>query len=120
MLKYLPEVALFGASILSLVNILAGAFGLGPALTWATGLPFWMSITTPLAFVGIGFLIYSWINSLMSNFSGMAIYFLNILLAPFGYALLGLPYPLGLALALAPLPFYSGMRWLSERLGSHA
>ncbi|MCB5364073.1 hypothetical protein H0484_09975 [Pusillimonas sp. CC-YST705] len=115
MLKYLPEVAIFGALFLSLLNVLAAAFGLGPALTWATGLPFWVSISTPLAFVGIGILIYSWINSLMSNFSGMAIYFVNVMLAPFGYELLGLPYLIGLAIAATPLPFYSGLRWLSEK-----
>lgn len=113
--KYLPEVALFGASFLSVLNSIAAAFGLGPALSWATGLPFWISITTPLAVVGIAFLAYSWVQSLLSNFSGMAIYLVNIVLAPFGYELLGLAYPIGLVIALAPLPFYSGIRWASDR-----
>ncbi|HRL22884.1 MAG TPA: hypothetical protein PLG97_12730 [Alcaligenes sp.] len=99
---------------MSLTNSIAGAFGLGPTLSWATGHSFWVSVTTPLAFTGIGFLIFSWINSLMSNRSGMILYTLNLVFAPFGYGLLGLPYLLGLALAIAPMPLYFGTRWLSD------
>ena len=115
MLKHLPGVALAGSLLLSVINVVASAFGLGPALNWATGLEFWLSITTPLALIGIGCLVYSWVNSLMSNFSGMLIYFVNIVLAPFGYELFGLPYFLGLAIALAPLPFYSGLRLIADK-----
>lgn len=115
MFKHLPEIAFFGALLVSLANIVAGSFGLGPALTWATGLPFWLGITTPLAFAGIGFLLFLWIQSLLSNSFGMVIYAANILLAPFGYELFGVPYALGLALALAPMPFYHGVKWLSDQ-----
>lgn len=115
MFKHLSDIAFWGALLLSIVNIFASAVGFGPALTWATGMSFWSGITTTLAFVGIGFLIFSWINSFMSNVSGMAIYSVNILLAPFGYEYLGLSYSLGLVIALSPLPLYTGLGWLSQK-----
>lgn len=115
MLKNLPKLALLGSLLLTLVNIIASAFGLGTALTWATGMQFWFGITMVLALAGIGLLIYSWINSLLSNFSGMAIYIVNICLAPFGYEYFGLPYVAGLIIALAPVPFYSGLKWVSGK-----
>ena len=116
MLKHLPAFALLGAFLLSCANVVASAFGLGPALTWVTGISFWDSIPTVLGFAVLALLIYSWVESLMSNLAGMAVYVVNILFAPFGYELLALPYWLGLAIALAPLPFYFVMRSLSDRL----
>lgn len=118
MIKKLPDIAFFAAAVLSIINIFAAAFGLGPALTWLTGVEFWSSITTPLALLGIGVLIYSWVNSLLSNLSGMGIYIVNVALAPFAYGLLGLPYAVALAIAMAPLPIYWGLGWLSEKLES--
>lgn len=115
MLKHLPTIALFGALFLSIANIIAGAFGLGPALTSVTGRPFWLSITTPLAFIGIGSLVFAWIESLMSSRAGMLIYALNVWLAPFGYELLGFPYTVGLTLAIAPMPLYFGLNWLASK-----
>lgn len=116
MLKHLPGVALAGSLLLSVINVIASVFGLGAALSWATGVEFWFGITIPLAMIGIGFFIYSWVNSLMSNFAGMAIYFVNIALAPFGYEFFGLPYFLGFIFALAPLPFYLGLSVISDKL----
>ena len=116
MLKHLPAFALLGAFLLSCANVVASAFGLGPALTWVTGISFSDSIPTVLGFAVLALLIYSWVESLMSNLAGMAVYVVNILFAPFGYELLALPHWLGLAIALAPLPFYFVMRSLSDRL----
>lgn len=115
MLQYLPSFALWGALFLSVVNIVASFFGLGPALTWVLGLPVWQWMAIPLAVVGIGFLVYRWVNSLMSGFAGMGIFWLNVLLAPFGYGLLGLSYAQGLIIAIAPYPFYFGIRWISDQ-----
>lgn len=114
MRRHLPEIALFGALFLSLLNILAGGFGMGPALYWATDQPFPIFLTAPLAFLGMGFLVYSWLNTLMSNRAGLLLYLVNILVAPFGYALVGAPHSLGLALAIAPMPFYFGIKWISD------
>ncbi|MCB5408660.1 hypothetical protein [Pseudogemmobacter faecipullorum] len=111
----LPALALAGSLILSLANIIAGAFGLRPALVSLTGLELPGLLLTPLALLAAAALILSWVNSLMSNRAGMGLYLGNALLAPFGYAQAGLPWPLGLALALAPIPFYRGISLLAGR-----
>lgn len=114
MKSHFPAIALFGAFALSLANCLAAAFGLAPALGWVTGLQLWGGVTVPLTLVGLGWLAYSWVNTLMGNRAGMAIYGVNLLLAPFGYGLIGLPWALGAVLALAPVPFYLGLRWMAD------
>ncbi|AZR94373.1 hypothetical protein BBB39_11695 [Bordetella trematum] len=115
MLKKLPSIALFGSLTLSLANLIAAILGLAPALAWATGWNAPAIVAIPLAIAAYGWLIISWVNSLMSNRAGTVIYALNILLAPFGYAHAGLPYLLGLALALSPVPFYVGLKNASNR-----
>lgn len=115
MLNKLPSIALFGGLILSLANIMAAILGLAPALSWASGWDAPAVAAIPLAIVGYGWLITSWVNSLMNNRAGMLIYAVNILLAPFGYAQAGLPYLLGLALALSPVPFYMGLKSIPYR-----
>ena len=116
MTKQLPMIAVFGALFFSLANIVAGASGLGPALQGVTGLSLWPGLTAPLALLGMAALILWWLNGLFGNQAGMILYALNLVLAPFGYLLWGLPLWLGLGLAVAPLPFYHGLCWLSDRL----
>ena len=116
MLNSLTSVALFGSAFLSVINILAGVAGWGPVVAWFVDLRLSGFITVPLALFGIGYLLFSWLESGLSNSAGMAIYLLNVVVAPFGYVSWGLPLWLGIALSLSPIPFYSGVNALSDFL----
>lgn len=109
-----PRRILLGSIALSLANAIAAAFGLSPALHRLTDIVVWPVLTVPIAGIGLCAIILVWINSFMTNRAGQLLYVIHIVLAPFGYQLIGLPYLAGLLIALAPMPLYFGLMALSQ------
>ena len=116
----LTNVAFWGAFGVSLINILAGVFGISDAVNWLLGSSLPVYLGLPLGLWLWAALVFSWINSKLSNSSGMLIYFANLLAAPFFYQRLGLPYGVGLAIAVFPYPFYLALNRLSDVLHAKA
>lgn len=112
----IPTLTFWISLCISLVNMIASIIGFSPALTWYTGLHITPVLAIPFVFIIVGILVVSWVNSLMSNYAGMLIYWVNLLLAPFGYHYLGLPYWLGIFFAASPLLIYFGGMHLSDWL----
>ncbi|AXY61449.1 hypothetical protein CDG61_16420 [Acinetobacter sp. WCHAc010052] len=99
---------------ISVMNMIATIAGFKSALSWYTCITVSPALTIPIALISMGILVTVWINSLMSNYGGMLIYWINLLIAPFGYHAFGLPFWLGITLAAAPLPFYFGVMYFSD------
>lgn len=99
---------------ISVMNMIATIAGFKSALSWYTGITVSPALTIPVALISMGILVTVWINSLMSNYGGMLIYWINLLIAPFGYHAFGLPFWMGITLAAAPLPFYFGVMYFSD------
>lgn len=95
----------WSALVLSLVNMIAGVFGMTMAVEWLLGIDL-PAIFMTFALVLWGALMFSWLNSGMSNAAGMALYAANVLAAPFFYEFLGMPYVIGLLVAALPFPLY--------------
>lgn len=114
----IPALTLWGALGISCFNIIAAIIGFNPALIWIINIAIWPVITAIIAAIIIWRLILSWLGSFMGNHVGMLIYYCNLILAPFGYHSLGIPWWLGITFAAAPLPFYFGMMRLSMWIDS--
>ncbi|RKG32299.1 hypothetical protein [Acinetobacter tianfuensis] len=114
-LKKIPTLTFWAACVVSAANIVAAVAGFGAALKWLSSVSINPLISVTAAVVIMGFLVVSWINSLMGNHAGKLIYLINILVSPFGYHAFGLPYWLGLSLAFAPYFLYFGAAYLVEQ-----
>lgn len=116
MRERIPTLTFWISLCISIVNMIVSIIGFSPALTWYTGLQITPVLAILFAFIIVGILVLSWINSFMSNYAGMLIYWVNLLFAPFGYHYLGLPYWLGIVFAASPLFLYFGVMYLSDWL----
>lgn len=106
-LRHISDLVFWVAFSLSVINTIAGIFGLTPAINWLLALNLPFVVILPFAALIWGALLVSWLNAGLTNSAGTLIYAANILAAPFCYQLMGIPYSIGLLIAALAWPFYS-------------
>lgn len=117
--KRMPALTFWIAFAVSIINIIATIIGFNSLIKSFIPVPMNSILSSSIALIIMVFLVLFWINSLMSNSAGQLIYWINLFIAPFGYHVIGLPYWIGIILALSPYFIYFGITSFFERNRKH-